>query len=359
MWIKSLSIENLRNLENIDITPSPQFNLITGNNASGKTSIMEAIYMCSIGKSFREQHAKEVIRHGADKMQVVAHIGEGRPDFVVGIERTFKSTLIRLKGQTLEKMSLLNREVPIRLIHPESQEIVCGSPDYKRKFLDWGLFHVEPNFYGQWLIYKKALAQRNAALATHCSKAELTALDPILSSAGKNITYLRQQYLNELIPLIHPYLDTFYPGLSFNLMFYPGWAEHIPLDELWPTTLVQDQKLGYTRHGPHRADLMIKYQNKSIAKILSRGQQKIFAMLLLLAQQQHFVNTLSIQGVILLDDLAAELDQDNRRKMLLLMAHLNAQIFISATDVNLIDVDSMNADLKLFHMEHGKIKTML
>lgn len=359
MWLKSLSIENLRNIQNISLNPSPRFNLITGKNASGKSSLMEAIYMCSIGKSFREQHFKEVISHGHDRMQVVAHIGDGNPDFVVGVERTHQATLIRLKGQTLEKMSQLNREVPIRLIHPESQDIVCGSPEYKRKFLDWGLFHVEHSFYSQWLNYKKALAQRNAALATQRSKAEIESLDSVLTDSGKIMTQLRQKYINELISLLNPYLDSFYPGQPFTLVFYPGWDENYILDELWRVKLLQDQKLGYTRYGPHRADLMIKCQNKGVGKILSRGQQKILAILLLLAQQQHFVNTLAMKGVILLDDLAAELDQDNRRKMLSLMDNLNVQIFISATDAHLIDINSINTDLKMFHMEHGKIKTML
>src|SRR5688572_1933202 len=165
MRIKSLGVRNLRLFSAADLGSFSQLNLIYGPNASGKTSLLEAIYLLASARSFRTSNMLELLRHGSDILRVTAKVvGTQGREIALGLERSRDSLLLRAGGKRVHRASELAQWLPAQIIHPESHQLISGGPKGRRRFLDWGVFHVEPGFQTLWRRYDKALKQRNASL---------------------------------------------------------------------------------------------------------------------------------------------------------------------------------------------------
>ena len=357
MYIEELQAKSVRNLSEILIKPGPGLNVLVGKNASGKTAVLEAIYFLSRARSFRTTRIKEVVQHGKEYLQVSAKVHPLLSSSVAtGIEKGGGKTTIRYNGEAVRTVSSQARQVPLVLITPDSHQLVTGSPKQRRHWLDWAMFHVEQDYIDWWRSYHKALRQRNILLRS----SKINGLSSIegwekeMVRAAESIQNARQKFVSRLIDCLRGVLGE---ELSTEpeIILKKGWADEKQLLELLSEHREQDRLAGYTRHGPHKADLGFYLSNshKALAAVCSRGQIKLFVNTLLVAQAQAYEFYNREKPVFLLDDFSAELDQESQKQLLNLLQNQSAQVFLTATDLG--PKEDINDNITLFHVEHGRV----
>lgn len=359
MQLRQVDIHRVRNLSNVSLVPAPGLNLLYGANASGKTSLLEAIYLLSHGRSFRTANIRHVIQQNTEALQVYGQLKQENMSSVInlGIERGTSHTHIRINQNTVTQTSRLAAYLPVQIINPEAHRLLELGPTQRRKYLDWGLFHVEPSFHQVWQDYNRILKQRNAALRQHASVGDISAWDQQFLETANKLTCMRQKYVEQLEPFIHQYTE-YLLGLSLSVEYRQGWTRDITLEHALHKAFDLDRQHGLTRVGPHRADLLLLQASVPVQDQFSRGQQKLLVCALRLAQISHLKQHNKQGSVVLVDDLAAELDLYHRNRLLELLADTGAQLFVTVTEANLIKVDAWESQ-KMFHVEHGRVKEMV
>lgn len=357
MSLTELTIQGVRNLQHARILPSPALNLVFGPNASGKTSLLEAIHLLGLARSFRTTQIRHVIARGAPGLRVFGRIGQaGGGSLPVGLERTPQSVKIRLGGQTVHQVAELAAHLPLQLLTPESHALLEQGPRLRRQFLDWGVFHVEHGFLHWWREYHRALRQRNHGLRTGQPDRLLSAWDPALAETGVRITEARLRYLARLGPRLVEYAQRLFET-EIEVSYQPGWPPAEELAAALRAGTAQDRRTGHTRHGPHRAELSLKVDQVPAQQALSRGQQKLLVAAMRLAQVAIQNESLSEPCILLIDDLAAELDRTHRARLLDLLLETRAQLFVTATEPQLLQWEVATA--KVFHVEHGEVSEVV
>ncbi len=359
MRVSRLQILNVRNLREIAIEPAERLNLIYGKNASGKTSLLESLYVLSRGKSFRTNQIRHLARKGQTEFTIFGQVRD-RDDQKIDIGVSYQNKRIRLQayGRPVKKASQLASYIPLVVIHQESHRLLLDGPGNRRKFLDWGLFHVEPSFYALWHRYARALKQRNLSLQRGVCRRDCEIWNDELVAAALAIHQLRMQFLGKLRPLFKRFIDTLLPAISEITMEYgSGWPDKADFATVLKEAYSSDRVYGYTRYGPHRADMTLSIQGISLKERVSRGQQKLLVCALYLAQSRVFTEKTDKPCVVLIDDIAAELDLEHRDLLLGLINRLDIQVFITATD----PLEGVPGALiqKKFHVEHGVVNQVL
>jgi DNA replication and repair protein RecF len=362
LLINKLQVVNLRNLEQVELPAHPSVNTLYGANGAGKTSILEAIALLSRGRSFRSNKVAQVIGPGSSSLSVFAEI---QPDQStsrkgveaeicrLGLERSVNSWKARKNGEDLQQLSELAESLAVIVMEPNSHALVGGSPDVRRRYLDWGVFHVEPAYLVAWRRYARALKQRNAALRAG-QRAILASLESILATEGEKMSNLREQYAKD----VSSYLSTLMPALSpgglgqVSIEYRRGWSSG-SLAEALREQRDRDLERGSTQAGPHRGDLVIRVEGDVIRDSVSRGEQKIIATALIMAQARRQCDTGRIP-VLLLDDLASEFDRRHFDAALDVGRNLGVQMWITGVDE--IDPGSPHSR---FHVEHGAVRKMV
>lgn len=358
MIINRLQVNNLRNLQQVELSAHPSINTLYGANGAGKTSILESIAMLSRGRSFRSNKVARVIGEHGSSIQVYAEISDpgSHGDHSVmtrlGIERSNNAWKARCNGEDVTQLSELANVLPVVAMEPNSHTLVSGSPDVRRRYLDWGVFHVEPGYLEHWRRYARALKQRNAALRSG-NTAIIESLEHVLIAAGDAMTQMRQAYTEGLSEQLSALMPELSPGLEkVSVEYRRGWAA-ASLPEALDEQRQGDLERGSTHSGPHRADLAIKVRGQAVRESASRGEQKILATSLVLAQARRLIEC-GKKPVLLLDDLASEFDQKHFSAALEVGKNLGVQIWISG--VEQVDPGSPHA---MFHVEHGRVRKMV
>lgn len=347
MHLTYLQVLDFRNFPTAELTPCPGINWLSGSNGAGKTSLLEAIYLLSRGRSFRSNSSSALIRDGAAALTVFAR-GEN-PAATLGMMRSRGSAWQgKINGQVSQRVSQFARMLPVVLIEPSNHALVHGGPDIRRAFMDWGMFHVEPDYLQTWRRYSRLLHQRNAALKTHASDAVLDALEQLMDEAANAIDRERGQYVEALkqeTTILHEAL-----GLQFDHigLEYPPKQNSVSYLDHWRQNRSRDREHGFTRAGPHRADLKLLCNQRLAAPRLSRGQQKLTALMLLLAQFQVSVRA-GRDPVLLLDDPTSELDDVHLQQLLAWIQSCPAQVWVAAV------APPGELEAKVFHVEHGRV----
>ena len=356
MSLLRLSIKNVRNLKQVEINPSSRFNFIIGSNASGKTSLLEAIYLLGFAKSFRTCNPMKIIQKGETELSVFGQIKDnGEIITPIAIRRDKKELQIKLDNKMLKKRSELSLCLPIQIINPESHRILEQGPKFRRHYLDWGVFHVEHSFLMVWKDYCHSLKQRNATLRHQASNSTINAWNNGLIQKAMEIDRLRRQYLGHLIPVFEKIGHEVFGLDALSINYHAGWSKDLAYNEALLKSLEKDKQSGYTHCGPHRADIQISISGQPAVEYASRGQQKLVITALKLAQVTLMKNLVNKQCPVLVDDLASELDQINRDKLLKALDNLDTQVFVTATEQSFVDMGSIH-DKKMFHVEHGIIQ---
>jgi len=358
MSLSRVTVTAVRNLHPVTLSPSPRINILHGSNGSGKTSLLEAIHLLGLARSFRSSRLQPVIQYEHPACTVFGQVQLPDGTSNLGISRDRQGELqIRIDGQNVRSASQLAEALPLQLINPDSFRLLEGAPKVRRQFLDWGVFHVEPRFLGAWQRLQKALRQRNSWLRHGTLDGALQASwDRELYLASDEIDGYRRAYIQALKPEFEATLRELVDLQGLTLSYFRGWDKERSLEEVLSTSLSRDQQIGHTQSGPQRADLRLRLGAHSAADILSRGQQKLVVCALRIAQG-HLVNrTKRGQCIYLVDDLPSELDEHHRRALCRLLEDLHCQVFITCVDHELLK-DGWHADtpVAMFHVEHGQI----
>ncbi|NNF51493.1 MAG: DNA replication/repair protein RecF [Gammaproteobacteria bacterium] len=331
MALSTLKITNFRCIEAAALSLSEDENYFFGDNGAGKTSILEAAYFLGRGRSFRTHRPGRLVRDGMAGFSVVGHVSWSGHDVVLGVEGSRGGVQARIGGAPAESLSGLAERLAVQVIDPEVHRLVEEGPGRRRRFLDWGVFHVKPGFLGAWRRYQRALKQRNAALRQGLAAERVTAWDPELIVAAQQITGLREDYVAALTQgAALAAADLL--GATVSLEYERGWAGDGNLTDALADSLARDRRHGRTHAGPHRADLKIRFEDKPARDRVSRGQQKLLAAALVLAQLDLLRDATGHRGVLLLDDPAAELDAESLKRLMNRVAGMGVQRLITGLD---------------------------
>ena len=354
MSLTKFTATGFRCLHKVELKPHAQLNLITGPNASGKTSLLECLYYLGRGRSFRSSGNRELIQSGAKSFVLYGTKTQEGQEHRVGLEVAVGERQVKVDGQSGTGADLA-RVFPVQVIDPEIHELVQGGPELRRRFLDWGVFHVKHSFLDTWRNYQKALRQRNAALRAGEPEKQILVWNDAVALHGEIIDQQRQTFLDEFIPL---YASIVEDNLSFSAIcsYKRGWSPEIDLKQALLDNFDRDSAFGSTQVGPHRADLTLQVQDRRARHRVSRGQQKMLAAALVLAQSRFVAARTSARLVLLVDDPAAELDRDNRQRLFHMLEDVPAQMFVTALE----PADLPWSDRgQMFHVEHGEVSSLL
>jgi len=375
MPLSHLHINNFRNLTSIQLDLATDgFNFIYGDNGSGKTSLLEAIYYLGVGKSFRASSFERLIRHQTDQLLVAAHARHADHTSALGIERHRNGTMkIRVRGKEAESIAELVQFLPIRLVNASCHSLLEGEPQFRRKYVDWGIFYQNEQFLSVWRHFNRLLKQRNQALQKKCHKNEIDTWTQGLLESALQIDQWRQQYVQNLLPYLNAMLAELLSsaitteaviaspasfagrGNPVSIDYYPGWNKNFSYAEILAESLAQDLRQGYTQYGPHRADLKFQIKQIPAKDMLSRGQQKLFVCAMIVAQGALLAASGESKPIYLIDDLPAELDTKSRASLMTLLTQQQTQVFITATkSESLNDIRTLcQQAVKMFHVKHG------
>ena len=359
MRLESLDICDFRNIQQASLSFSPGLNLITGENAAGKTSLLEAIYYLGRVRSFRTHHANQPIRDGQVAFRLVGRLlhTDGRV-VPIGIERQTNSVQVHLGGCVVRRLSDLAGSFPVQALSGDTPTILSGGPRYRRQTLDWALFHVEQAYRDIWQRYSRSLRQRNAALRAQMPANQITTWDSELMDAAEQIHTYRQKYFKSLLPLLQTEIERLLPSQALRLHYQAGWPADEELFMAMGRALEKDRALGSTQYGPHRADFKLTVNGKPVQTHCSRGQQKSVNVGFMLAQVRCQQDLDAPLGAVLLDDIGSELDAIHQSRVLAALRELNVQVFVTAIDSRPGDLSEWT-DMKRFHVEHGEIQEVV
>ncbi len=353
MALAHLNVMGVRNLRQVVLEPDPGINILYGPNASGKTSLLEAIHILGRGSSFRSRDFKKVIQFGQEFFRISAHLAENH--LPIGLEYGRQGLLMRVGGKPARSRADLMQVLPLVTMTPESHRLLSEGPRWRRRMVDWGVFHVEPTFLPAWRRYQRAMKQRNAAL--RMKNGQLASVwDQELVPSGLELDLHRKTYLARLRPYLADYGRHLIDIDALLTDYYPGWKRNQEYAEALAASLSQDLEHGYTRYGPHRADVILCVEGRQARDVVSRGQQKLLIAAMLLAQVSLVNEASDPKCMVLIDDLPAELDSEHRHRFLSLLNSLEVQAFITATDINAVaHYPSTTAPPCVFHVEHGQL----
>jgi DNA replication and repair protein RecF len=329
MTLRELKIHDFRNIKCADINLDTQYNIFHGNNGSGKTALLEAIYLLSCGHSFRTKEHKPIINYTTNKVTVFAKTLQ---DNTISISKTQDGvTEAKINHELCKRKSELAYFMPCQLFYQDIFAIIDAGPSIRRSLLDWGMFHVKHSYHKISQDYTKALKQRNALLKQKASMQDFLPWNKILDELSEEMHKLRLEYFQSLEQEFHSFL-TQLSKKHYNIAYYKGWDpenQGISLAESFKISFAKDLARQYTSLGPHNADIILNYDAHKIKQVCSRGQQKIILCALKLAQAK-LVNK---DCIYLLDDIAAELDQEHLNLLISCLLKVNAQLFLTTTNL--------------------------
>lgn len=338
---------NFRCLENIELKLSPGFNLIYGVNASGKTSLLEALAYLGRGKSFRGAPTSNLVRHGEQDFVLFGKVAAGERTASLGVRNGRGGLDVHIDGAAGAGVAELAELLPLAVIDPDVHDLVAAGPDQRRRYLDWVAFHVEHDFLGHWRRYRRALKQRNAALKS--GGAGLGAWDAELVEHGMKLDAARRATLETCRASLEEQGAALLGGdVAFE--YRPGWPDDRSLAEALADGVERDINQGATQAGPHRADLRLIHDERQARRLVSRGQQKLLACSMVLAATDVVQTHLERPMLLMLDDPAAELDSASLARLMDRVFLLGSQVIATALEAGVLQFPDEPAT---FHVERG------
>ena len=354
--LQKIHVVGVRNLKHQSVELSPGLNVLLGANGSGKTSLLEAVSLLGLGRSFRTSSARSLIQHGADHCLVQGRVIRSGQQHALGIQRYRNGAAqIRVDGSNAQSLTSLAELLPVVLLDTNSVDLVTGAPEGRRRFLDGTLFHVEQGFLSCWRAYQRALRQRNAGLRRGTLASD-EGWRREMARAGEVLTRIRQEWVERLAAKTQVLGKGLSPSLQdLTLQFRPGWDVQRSLLSALDERLVSDRQQGFSQTGPHRAEVKILVGGRPASEVLSRGQLKLAVTALKLSQGQLLADGPAGAPLYLVDDISAELDADHSLAVCALLASSDAQIILTSASQSDLERLWPLQSLALFHVEQGGI----
>ena len=359
MRIEQLRIRGLRCLSEVDVSLAAGVNVFVGNNGAGKTSVLEAAFLLSHARSFRAGAKDALLQRGASQLSVYAELSHADGHHSrVGLGRESQRWEAKVDGDNVTIGRLVGA-CAVVCFEPGSHALIAGPADERRRYLDWGVFHVEHEFLTLWRRYQRALKQRNSLLRSGVMPTS-DLFDPWeveLAQSAERIDGYRAAYVEKLRPKLHASINGVLAELGLpQLRYRRGWPEGESLLKLLRDSRGRDMGRGHTTLGPHRADWMISFEHAPLREHLSRGQEKLAALSCVLAQAALHAECNGEWPVVCLDDLASELDQTHQAAVVSQLVSAGAQVLLTGTDT---PEALKSTAVQMFHVEQGVVSRLL
>jgi DNA replication and repair protein RecF len=355
MGLLTLDVFNVRSIVKARIEPAAQFNFIYGLNGSGKSALLEAIFLMGRAKSFRSTDLSKVINFNANQFIVSGKVSQAKKNnTTIGIQYHSGQLVTRIDQQTVKSKASIAYCFPLQIIHPKSYRTLDAGPQIRREFMDWGVFNLDPAFLSIWRRFKTALTQRNAALKNKVLN-EVRVWEPELAYYGTIVQQCRCDYLEQLKPYFLLVSEQLLGITEIEIKINAGWDAAFTYEQVLHTSIEKDLRYGYTRLGPHRGDLSVLVQKRQAKDYVSRGQLKMLVLALSMAQVLMLKENNQQMGCFMIDDLTAELDRRSKEKVFRCLDDMNVQVFLTATDPESFTNDLPKGNHKMFHVEQGVV----
>ena len=368
MKVKQLQLKNYRNYELLDLTFNDGLTILTGENAQGKTNLLEAIFLLSMAKSHRTNHDNELIRWGESYAQVEATIETKNYDFPLSLSLGPKGKIAKVNYIEQAKLSHFIGKLNVVLFAPEDLQLIKGSPSLRRKFLDSELGQSHPVYLQALLDYNRILKQRNRYLKENGYKKQFDPVyfdvitDQLIEKAVEIITYRIEfvEALDELARPIHKSLSNQRDILSLEYKSSTSKLDYEQLDtldqqfhRLYENSLEREKERGVTAYGPHRDDLYFALNEKDAQNFASQGQQRTIVLSLKLAEIEWLNNRIGEYPILLSDDVLSELD-DNRQHILMSQIEGKVQTFLTTATIKGLILTQLE-HAQILYVEDGQI----
>lgn len=341
MHIEYLALQRFRNLKQLELKFSPGRVFIEGNNGQGKTNLLEAIFFCATGKSFRRATHQQIIHHQADTLQLSARIERKTINHKIEISLAPKKRSIQVDGRGIKKTSSLFELLNVVAFFPDDLRIVKGSPEERRRFLDRFVANRTPSFVDASAQYTKLLTSRNALLknSPRLDPLLLETYDDGLISHGVQMHQARLEALSSLRPYAAKHVESILgSGTALRVEIDSGFEagptkEEFALRfrEALKASFQKDRARGITSVGPHRADLEIYLGDLEARHYASQGQQRAIVLAMKLGEVELLKEHLSAAPILLLDDVSSELDSGRTAQLFDLISAVGGQVFVTTT----------------------------
>ena len=357
MSIEQLVVSDFRNLRYGKYELDKHCNFVIGDNGSGKSSFLEAIFYLAHGKSFRTNRVDSIVCHEKDQVVVSA---KDETDVRLGIRKNFVTgdTEIKVNDERCNRLSDLAKNIAVQIVTPESFKLFFGGPKERRKFFELGLFHVKHEFSETWRQFNRVLKQRNACLRMQADGSTLNYWTQLFCQMSEQISNFRQEYVDLLTEELNDWLTILLPNVSreTSVQYYQGWLAKKSLSEILVENETRERKQGFSLYGAQKFDVRFTVNGHPIENQLSRGQQKLFLLALTLAQTKAIEKVKQVKPILLIDDVGAELDDNSRRLLASAFERVESQIIITAIEEKVLaELTPTNNKFKMFHVEHGKL----
>jgi DNA replication and repair protein RecF len=378
MSVARLITQNFRNLNDAAVYFHPELNFVVGDNGSGKSSLLEALFFLGHGKSFRTSKIDALACH--DKTSFVVSVKDSK-SCQLGLSRDVSSGLtnIKIDGERHSRLSILARNIAVQIVTPESFKLFFGGPKERRRFVDLGMFHVKHDFAKQWKSFNRVLKQRNACIRlsheVNSSNSMLPYWTEQFCQMSVEVANIRQEYVSSVIKELDFWLAILLPDLKSRVTvhYLQGWPQKKKLHDVLASNIEREVSYGYSLYGAHKFDVKFLLDKQSLETKLSRGQQKLFLLALTFAQAKLISTVNRVKPILLIDDIGAELDTNSRLSLSTALEQLDCQVIITAIENSVLqpfferfnndnvsydneNVEAKNTvDYKVFHVKHGKV----
>lgn len=359
MRLEQLRISGLRCLTDVSLTLDPSINVFVGSNGAGKTSVLEAVFLLSHARSFRSGAREALLQRDMAQLSVFAELrhADGRGSRV-GLGRGGTRWDARVNGDSVA-IGQLVRECAVVCFEPGSHALIAGAAEERRRYLDWGVFHVEHDFLSVWRRYQRALKQRNSLLRVGSSMADevFAPWETELAQAAHHIDTQRSAYLDLLRPGLQASAAGLLPELgAIELRYRRGWSDERDLVAQLREHRGRDMARGHTTLGAHRADWSVSFEHAPQREHLSRGQEKLTALACVLAQAGLYAQHHGEWPVVCMDDLASELDLAHQTSVVAQLRAADAQVLLTGTE---LPSTLEGRPIRVFHVEQGELTRLL
>ena len=350
MLIQHISITNFRNIKKAELLLCAGCNWVLGENGAGKTAVLEAVDVLSRGRTFRTHSNYPLIQNGTDAYQIQATLAVGK---VIAVEKSKQRSETMINSKKTESRAQVAALLPLQILHPDSHHLIHGGAKSHQAFLDWGVFHTRPALRPHWVAYQRAVKQRNHLLKAQASRAEIANWDQTMVEHAEKLSGARKSHLSKLATQLTK-ITNFSPNFTeVSMQYNQGWPPDKALLQTLDEQYEEDLRRGHTRAGPHRATLQWLWNNMDVAKHASRGQQKLLIAAMVLAQIQLFSKQMEAPCLLLVDDIGAELDSSNQKKLLQQIENTGVQSIITTTNAAI--AQRAGDKRAMFHVKHGEI----
>ncbi|HNV50100.1 MAG: DNA replication/repair protein RecF [Bacteroidales bacterium] len=369
MYIKKLDIHNFKNYEKASLSFSPKVNCFIGDNAAGKTNLLDAIYYLSFCKSYFNAVDTQNIRHDQEYFSILGEMDTdtNKTDLIHCVQKRNQKKSFKLNKKEYQRLADHIGKYPIVMISPYDRDLINEGSDVRRRFIDSIISQFNSLYLDNLINYNKALAQRNSQLRAfseqnYFDSSLLEIWDHQLIDLGNQIFPERQKFITEYQPLFNKYFEVVTGKKEAATIEYESQLNTHSFEELLASTIERDKALRFTTAGTHKDDLIFNIQGHAIKKFGSQGQQKSFIVALRLAQYMYIKELKGYKPMILLDDIFDKLDNKRVEQLIQLVAE-NAfgQVFITDTQQDRIEylLNKISNNYRIFEVCNGTVNEII